>query len=831
MTGVVSQDPVIDPQVSQVVVVQIDVEGNSRWTEEQIISALGHPVGETFNPFIIETGLDRLWRALKVRAEVLRQEVDGGLRLVVRVTELPVDLEPRFVGYDGIKLEDLFEWAGLTEVSELYLYQVSRVKQRLIESYKGEGYHFIQIDPLIEEDVSGDGLTGDVIFRIIEGPQVHVDGYELRGNSSLPDIGALFWKDGLSELADLQLHGPSLFTPSGAAFNSELLDADLLAMRKVYRDNGFLDAVVELERFEFNEDRSRVMLHVVVDEGTQYRVADIEIEGVEYVPDPSDPDRSSAQRLTALYFDEEELLDLCTLKSGAVFDQLAVNDDEHALRDYYGERGYLSHPSLPAKESWNFLKPDLSFDPERAEVHVKYKLAQGREYWIREIRFSGAYHTRDRVLRRNVTIQPGQRADLKEIYRSLRKIRSTGFFSNDRDPLNHREPTFRFISTDQEDFIDVDFLLQEGRVVDAQLVGGVDSNNGLFGLISLSMRNFDLTDFPSSFSDMFGEIYRKEAFHGAGQQLNVHISPGSHVTSSNVRFLEPDIFKTHYDRWILDVEYSDRDRKYRDFDEERTRNTLEIGRQITTELNLYVGLEQQDIRVSDRDSGDVLPPALANQEAQTELSGVLLNLRYRDLDRRINPSDGLHMKWLNSIYTAELGGNTEFAKTHLFYDWYKPIGGEEPGGDPASSFHLRLGAGYATAFGESESIPYTERFFLGGYKTLRGFNYRGVGPNEGELSLGGESILNMSLEYRLPLYSTTRPGTFDKVEMFRMILFTDAGVLGPENGDIDLDELRASAGFGIGLNYPFPVMFNFGFPLEEGPGDRTEVFSFNIALQ
>ncbi len=91
--------------------------------------------------------------------------------------------------------------------------------------------------------------------------------------------------------------------------------------------------------------------------------------------------------------------------------------------------------------------------------------------------------------------------------------------------------------------------------------------------------------------------------------------------------------------------------------------------------------------------------------------------------------------------------------------------------------------------------------------------------------------MNMSLEYRLPLYSTTRPGTFDKVEMFRMILFTDAGVLGPENGDIDLDELRASAGFGIGLNYPFPVMFNFGFPLEEGPGDRTEVFSFNIALQ
>ena len=831
MTKSVSQDPVIGPQVFVDVVVQIDVEGNSRWTDEQIISALGHPTGELFNPLLVEAGLKRLWRALKVRAEVLKQEVDGGLRLVIRATELPVDLEPRFAGYDGVGLEELLEWAGLTETSELYLHQVSRIRQRVIENYKREGYHFIQIDPLVEEDVSGDGLTGDVIFRIIEGPQVHVNGYEVRGNSALPDRGALFWRDGLSKLADLQLHGPRLFTPSGATFNSELLDADLLAMREVYRDNGFLDVVVELEQFEFNEDRSRVTLHVVVDEGPQYRVSALEIEGVEFVPDPSDPRRPAAQQQTSLFFDEEELLGLCTLEVGAVFDQVAVTSDQRALRDHYGERGYLSHPSLPAEESWNFLKPDLSYDPERAEVRVKYKLAQGREYWIREIRFSGAYHTRDRILRRDVTVQPGQRADLKEIYRSLRKITSTGFFSNDRDPINHREPTFRFVSTDQEGLIDVDFILEEGRVVDAQLMGGVDSNDGLFGIVSLTMRNFDLTDLPSSFSDMFGEIYRKEAFHGAGQQLNVHISPGSEVSYSNVRFLEPDIFKTHYDRWSLDVEYSDRDRIYRDYDEGRRRNTLEIGRQITTELNLYAGLEQQKIQVSDRDFGDVLPPALANQDAETELSGLLLNLRYRDVDRRINPSDGIHLRWLNSIYSTELGGSAEFAKSHLFYDWYKPIGGDELSGEPGSSVHFRLGAGYAAAFGESDSVPYTERFFLGGYKTMRGFDFRGVGPNEGDIPLGGESVLNMSLEYRMPLYSTTRPGTFDKVEMFRLILFTDAGILGPVDGDLDLDDMRASAGFGLGLTYPFPVVFNFGFPMEEGPGDRKEVFSFNIALQ
>ena len=55
-------------------VVVIDVEGNSRWTKDQIRAALGHPVGAgaVFDARLVEDGLDRLWRALKVRAEVFR---------------------------------------------------------------------------------------------------------------------------------------------------------------------------------------------------------------------------------------------------------------------------------------------------------------------------------------------------------------------------------------------------------------------------------------------------------------------------------------------------------------------------------------------------------------------------------------------------------------------------------------------------------------------------------------------------------------------------------------------------------------------------------------
>jgi outer membrane protein assembly factor BamA len=193
----------------------------------------------------------------------------------------------------------------------------------------------------------------------------------------------------------------------------------------------------------------------------------------------------------------------------------------------------------------------------------------------------------------------------------------------------------------------------------------------------------------------------------------------------------------------------------------------------------------------------------------------------------MDPTDGMQLRWRNSIYTSALGGNTEFVKSHLTYDWYKPVAWTE-GESLTHSVHARIAAGYAEAFGDSDSVPYTERFFLGGYKTIRGFKFRGVGPNTGDVTEGGEALLNASFEYRLPLYSTTRPGTFDKVEMFRLILFVDAGVLAPDGNDLDFDELRASSGLGVGLTYPFPVTFNFGFPFQDGEGDRKQVFSFSL---
>ena len=101
--------------------------------------------------------------------------------------------------------------------------------------------------------------------------------------------------------------------------------------------------------------------------------------------------------------------------------------------------------------------------------------------------------------------------------------------------------------------------------------------------------------------------------------------------------------------------------------------------------------------------------------------------------------------------------------------------------------------------------------------------------NVGVTPIGGETMVRGSLEYRFPLYSTPVPGTSRRREMFRGHVFCDAGILNPTAFDLDLDEVRATLGFGFGLANPFPLTVNFGWPLREGPGDQLQVFSFRIS--
>src|SRR5258705_11868397 len=96
-----------------------------------------------------------------------------------------------------------------------------------------------------------------------------------------------------------------------------------------------------------------------------------------------------------------------------------------------------------------------------------------------------------------------------------------------------------------------------------------------------------------------------------------------------------------------------------------------------------------------------------------------------------------------------------------------------PEKDSRPGFHFGAGLGVADAYGDSKEVPYTERFFGGGSRLGRGFAYRGIGPNQFGVPIGGSTPFGVPPRYRMPLYSGVRPRSDPARDAFRRTVFTD----------------------------------------------------------
>jgi outer membrane protein insertion porin family len=125
----------------------------------------------------------------------------------------------------------------------------------------------------------------------------------------------------------------------------------------------------------------------------------------------------------------------------------------------------------------------------------------------------------------------------------------------------------------------------------------------------------------------------------------------------------------------------------------------------------------------------------------------------------------------------------------------------------------------------SNDAPVFERVFAGGFRSLRGFQFRGVGPvaygplGSGYMVGGTYAWLN-TVEYQLPLVANERVS---------FVAFCDYGTV---SNRITLGDFRASVGVGLRLKIPgmgpLPIALDFGFPVRQAPTDVKQMFSFYV---
>ncbi len=722
----------------------IVINGVMRIEPETVLAYLDIHKGDTVSGERLDKGLKSLF-ATGLFADVNLTAENGVL--TVDLVENPIVNRISFEGNKKLKTNQLKDELSLKTRSVFTRSKARRDAQRILELYKRVGRYSAQVEPKVIER-SQNRL--DVVFEINEGKPAFIRKIAFIGNRAF-DAETLE-EEMLSKENRWYRWFTSMdtFDPDRFAYDRELL-------RRFYLRHGYMDFTVASYSAELSPDREDFYLTLVLDEGERYKIGDVKVES----------------ELKGL--DADAVADAVSVKSGAWYNNVKVENSEIALINAVGARGF------PFVDVSSELKKR---DGEKT-VDVVFTVKEGQHLFVDEIAITGNSRTQDRVIRREFRFAEGDAYSPAKIKRSKQRIENLNYF----------------------DRVTMDIEPVEGTLDRAILK--MDVSEKSTGSLKLGVG-------WSSYDGPLAEVSVQENnFLGTGRRVGASASVAKEKTLFDVSFVEPWFLDRELsfgtDVFYLTRNYSDRS----SYDSEMGGASMSLSWKYSEELSHTVKYTLRQDKIV-----DVSPSAsiyVKEQEGTTITSMVSQTLFWDYLDNRYNPSDGYYVSLSNDL--AGFGGDSKYLRTDVSTSYYVPLSDKWVLGWSAS-------AGYI--FGIGQDVRLNNRYFLGG-ATLRGFEDGGVAARskDGNDSLGGDWQATAGVQLMFPLGLPSEFGMRGKI-------FADFGVIGkPDNYDESKmwysSKLRGSIGIGFVWSSPLgPINIDYARPVLKERFDETEYFRLNF---
>jgi outer membrane protein insertion porin family len=741
--------------VEGMLVRRVEICGLQNISEAYVRRIIKTRAGQPYHRAQVEEDVRELLRTRRFLNVFATTEVEDGQAVVI----FTVQEKPEIVSVEleGNKAFTCEQLYALTPAAGdvIDMYEVRRGQDEILRKYHEAGYYYAEVT----FDERALQTEGRLIYSISEGPKVRVRQICFEGNRSFPD-----WR----LRAKVQTK-TALWIFRVGAFDAETAARDALEIQRFYRDEGFLDARAGY-RLEFSEvTRSNLTVVFVIEEGLRYRIQDIAIEG-------------------NTVFTAERICSVMQLQPGDILRREAVEEDQKHILDLYGEVGYIDARVEMTNE----------FVEQPGLVVLRVGITENKQYCFGRIIIRGNMKTKDEVIRRELQFYPGELWNAVEVRAAEQRLRETGLFQPDKIHITPLPP---------EDGIRPALVeVQEAETVTFLVGVGVSTDQGVIGSLTIENRNFDLLAWPRT----WGEFFRGQAFRGAGQRLRFSAEPGTEVSRFRIDFTEPYLLGRPI---RLDTSLYLFQRGRDGYNEQRAGFLLALSKRFPRGLFAGWALEGA-FRVEDVGVNDVETFAareireVKGDHLLTAVKGTIV----RDTtDSRVIPSKGYRFT-LGWEQVGALGGDFTFGRPSAGIAWYKTLRTDIFDRKSILALHADTGmiAGEAPVF---------ERFYAGGFGSLRGFSYRGISPRAGIMKnkVGGDFILLTGAEYSFPLYGKN----------FRGVTFLDMGTV---EKDITISSWRAAVGVGLRINVdffgPVPIVLDFGFPIAKQDQDDTQVFNF-----
>ncbi|MCY2947300.1 MAG: outer membrane protein assembly factor BamA [Gemmataceae bacterium] len=743
----------------KVLIADVVVQGNRHVSTQNIMSQLKTKPGGEFTSHLVQEDVRKLMSTKQFASVDPRLEnlPDGRVTVYFLIKDFPSVIQN--VTYQGAKHLREDELSQITMISKgrpLSPMANKLACQAIVRRYQELGRPFASCE-LIKGGEAGDT---EVIFSVTEGPVVKVRGIEFEGQT--------FVSSGV--LATHVQSSKKFLGLLGGKFNAMLADNDILKLEEYYKSHGFLDVRVGRE-LRWTPDGREVDLVFHVREGLRYTV------------------EKPPQVVNARSVPAEQLEQLSKVKAGQYFSESRINNDKRAIEDYIGYMGREAR-----------VTPTPVYVPETPGlVRLQYEVTERQPARVGQILIVGNERTKQNVILRQVPLYSGQVLTYPDLRVAERNLAKLNIFET--SPDGNVRPTVTVLDPEGDsEFKDLLVQIQETTTGSLLFGVGVNSDAGLNGSIVLNERNFDIARLPTSLDDLISG----GAFRGAGQEFRVEAVPGNQLQRYSVSFREPFLFDSPWSFGVSGYYFS---RNYLEYTEERLGARFTLGRRLNQYWSLNGSVRVENIGVFDVPDG--APTDYTSVEGYNFLTAAKIGVTRDSRDSFLRATEG---SLIDASFEQAFGEFT-FPLVNLEFNKYFTTYQRADG----SGRHVLA---YRSQFSwAGENTPVYERFFAGGFRSIRGFSFRGVGPNENGFMTGGDFMFLNSLEYQIPVMAN---------DQVYLVGFLDSGTVEPDISKIE--NYRVSAGFGarfvVPMMGPVPIALDFGFPIAKAPTDRNQMFQF-----
>jgi outer membrane protein insertion porin family len=577
----------------------------------------------------------------------------------------------------------------------------------------------------------------------------------------------------------------SWLTGSGK-LKDEQFEEDKQKLFEFYQDAGYIDFEIRAVKFEYPEP-NRLVIRFTIYEGKQYRVGSVTFKGNEKFS------QDAIQRGVVVLgaWVRPPML------AGSVFTPKGLEKDIEAIQDFYGAFGYIGRGSADRIPVAPLKVPNIDL----GTMDLVFQVDEGEKSRIERIDIAGNTRTKDRVIRRELAVVPGEDFNMVKVKMSTERLKGMGFIAGAQSEV---EPT------DLRDRKNLVVTVEEGQSGQFFLGAGFSTVEKLFGYVGITQGNFDLFNPPS--------------FVGGGQKLRVQATVGTELSNYELKFVEPWFLGR---KLALEVNLFYQDIGYYSTVYDQSQKGAKIGlyRPLFIEaLRAGVSYTIEDIDISFKDgttmtnvvvsegpgrgrNNTIIPPTISPQMAKEAgnylVSMPAFTLAYDTRGGGFLPNRGQRTEVTVSLAGGPFGGNTDFWMVELESAWYFE------GLAPGHVLELVGKIGVEEGFGDTEQVPIFNRFFLGGAYSLRGYAYRMVGPVDiYDQPLGGQSYWFGSAEYSIPI-----------MERLRVAAFYDVGMVYAEPWGFNSNLWCDNVGGGLRINIPSmgPLRLDYAWPIHHVP--------------